>query len=151
YSTTRLSDSKAVSPSNCLQNALTFVFKQQDKAGSWTDMVTNAGFSNVWTTGFVLSNISKCAGYALEKSNAVKFLQHKKLPQSLWGYSDNWKIADADSTTNVLMALQLNNALQETDVKNWIETFKTEEGLSTYPDANVLRKALPEFKQFSGW
>jgi A-macroglobulin TED domain len=151
YSTTRLDDSKDVSPSDCLQRALAFIFKQQDKTGCWTDMVTNAGFSNVWTTGYVLRNVSTFPGYAKEKSNAVKFLHDKKIHRSLWGYSDNWKLADGDSTTNVLMALLANDALIETDVKRWIETFRLDGGMSTYSNASVLTKALPEFKDFSGW
>jgi hypothetical protein len=151
YSTARLGDSKDVSPADCLQRALAFIFKQQDKTGSWTDMVTNAGFSNVWTTGYVLRNVSAFPGYAQEKSKAVKFLHDKKIHRSLWGYSDNWKLADGDSTTNVLMALLANDALIENDVKRWIETFRLDEGISTYSNASGLKKALPEFKDFSGW
>ena len=151
YSSTRLHDTKDVSAVDCLERALEFTFKHQDKTGCWTDMVTNAGFSNVWTTGFVLSNVSECAGFAREKSNAVKFLQDKKIPQSLWGYSDNWQLADGDSTTNVLMGLLLNDALGETDVKRWIERFTIDGGISTYADPDALRIALPEFKNFSGW
>src|SRR5215204_325404 len=151
YSTTRLQHSKDVSPSNCVESALQFIFNHQDKTGSWTDMVTNAGFSNVWTTGYVLSNVSACAGFAHEKSNAVKFLHDKKIPQSFWGYSDNWELADGDSTTNVLMALLLNNALSEPDIKRLIERFTIDGGLSTYADSQALKAALPEFKDFSGW
>ena len=151
YSTTLLRDSKDVSPSDCLERALEFIFKQQDRTGCWTDMVTNAGFSNVWTTGFVLRNVSACPDFVLEKFNAVEFLNDKRTSQSLWGYSDNWELSDGDSTANVLMALLLNDALHETDVKRWIERFRLDEGLSTYSNANMLKKALPEFKDFSGW
>ena len=46
------------------------------------------------------------------------------------------------------MALLLNDALSEADVKRWIERFRLDEGLSTYSNANVLKKALPDSKIF---
>jgi len=151
YSTTRLSEHNSVTPAACLEKALKFIFDQQEADGQWTDMVTNAGFSNVWTTGFVLSNVSGNDSYPAEKNKAIAFLLDNQIQNSLWGYSQRWSVADADSSTNVLMALHMNNALDNNLVRQWSEKFTVEGGFTTYADEAVLRKALPEFKNFDGW
>jgi len=151
YSTTRLCEHNLVTPASCLEKALKFVFDQQEADGQWTDMVTNAGFSNVWTTGFVLSNVSGSESYREEKNKAIAFLLENQIQNSLWGYSQRWKVADADSSTNVLMALYMNNAIDHNLIRQWIEKFMVEGGFTTYADETVLRTALPEFKNFDGW
>jgi len=151
YSTTKVCEHNSVTPAACLEKALKFVFDQQEAGGQWTDMVTNAGFSNVWTTGFVLSNVSGSEAYPAEKNKAITFLLENQIQNSLWGYSQRWNVADADSSTNVLMALYRNNALDNNLIGQWIEKFIIEGGFTTYADEAVLRKALPEFKNFDGW
>lgn len=151
YSTTPLCEHNLVTPAGCLEKAMKFVFDQQEADGQWTDMVTNAGFSNVWTTGFVLSNVSGSEAYPAEKNKAIAFLLENQIQHSLWGYSQRWNVADADSSTNVLMALYRNNVLDNRLIKQWIEKFKVEDGFTTYADEAILRQALPEFKNFDGW
>jgi hypothetical protein len=138
-------------PALARNKALEFIIKQQEPGGYWTDIVTSAGFSNVWTSGFVLSNINNCEGYTANKKKAVAFLKSAKKQKHLWGYSNNWMLQDTDSSTNVILALFLNADLDKKDLTAWLNWFRPEEGFGTYNNAESLGAALPEFKKLDGW
>lgn len=135
-----------------IDEAKRFLISNQAKEGFWEDFVNNAGVSNIWATGYVLSNISDLTtGFDKDCiDRACKFLINNK-QGSAWGYNTNW-IEDIDSTTLVLLALSLNGYDVRTEHKLWLAFQKENGAFSTYRNTAQLSKSLNhEFSDLRGW
>jgi len=128
-----------------------FIIKQQNSNGSWSDMVTNQGISEVWTTGFITWNLSQNNTNRNSYVDlAIEYLfENRSL--NLWGYNPNM-IWDIDSSFNVLFAIDQNNAIKKRDIDLLIGSQKPNGAFCTYVDDKDLKKYLGhKFQDFSGW
>lgn len=135
-----------------LDMAKNFITSHQNSDGSWEDYYNNAGLSNIWSTGFILSHISNLkTGFTKDNiDNACSFLLQNR-QGNLWGYNTNW-IEDTDSTTLALCALSMNKHNVSKEVNDWLKWQKNNGGFSTYPDSGRLSKLLNyEFNDLQGW
>ncbi|WP_345235767.1 prenyltransferase/squalene oxidase repeat-containing protein [Hymenobacter saemangeumensis] len=136
----------------CLRLAETFITDSQNEDGSWQDFHTNAGLSNSWVTGYVLAHIAdipSCSGQA--KIKAARFLQNSHQKGSGWGYNTDW-IADVDSTTTALLALDLSCQPMYPQATSWVANQRKDGGFSTYTDHQKLYQSLDKSKSnLTGW
>jgi squalene cyclase len=157
----KIIDSKVkLSKSNCINNniedaierAKKFIYSKQNTDGSWEDFVNNAGVSNIWSTGYILINISDLqSGYDTDSIHkACQFLKNNKQGIT-WGYNTNW-INDTDSTTYSLLGLSLNGYDVSSEHEIWLTYQKQNGGFSTYFDPDQISKALKsQFPNIEGW
>ena len=138
--------------SDCTTLAKTYITKYQSKDGSWEDYCNNAGLSNVWSTGFILSHISDLSEPFDQTSlkKATDFLLSNK-QEDMWGYNTNW-VWDMDSSTLALFALKENGLENPKEFSFWKSNQNPDGGLSTYTDVDKLKKLFEfEFDDLSGW
>lgn len=131
-----------------------FIVNNQKEEGSWEDYNNNAGLSNVWIAGYVLSQISehmKLFDDNIIKEKCVTFLKVSK--KNLWHLSDKWLLEDADSSTFALLALKENSEDIEESLKEWKKYQQKDGGIATYIEPKALVKALNDSKivDVSGW
>ncbi|WP_237276003.1 prenyltransferase/squalene oxidase repeat-containing protein [Tenacibaculum ovolyticum] len=121
------------SPKIAFDNAKKFIQNSQNKEkGNWIDYFNYAGVSDVWTTGFLLSQEKNNINYKIDTTKAVAFLQQHTAKNNIWGYNSKW-VSDADSTTFVLRALLKNNVkISEEQLNNWYSFQNKDGGFSTY-------------------
>ncbi|WP_028888808.1 prenyltransferase/squalene oxidase repeat-containing protein [Tenacibaculum ovolyticum] len=121
------------SPEIAFDNAKKFIQNSQNKEkGNWIDYFNDAGISDIWTTGFLLSQEENNINYKIDTTKAVAFLQQHTAENNIWGYNSKW-ISDADSTTFVLRALLKNNIkISEEQLNNWYSFQNEDGGFSTY-------------------
>lgn len=130
-----------------------FIELRQDENGCWEDYITQGGISDIWSTGFILYNISDplLSVSSEVKDKAIDYLLKSKGP-NLWAYSSTW-IEDVDSSNFVLLAL-LNNGIGGDVETNYLASLQNQDGgFSTYYDPANLLKELndPSIKNVSGW
>ena len=133
--------------------AKSFISKKQKENGSWEDYVNQGGISDIWTTGFVLYNISDPYVHFDEglRKKAVNFLLDKKNSFG-WGYNSTW-INDADSTNFALLALQANGIQAFKYIEILYPYYILDGGIRTYYNHEQLISELndPTLKTARGW
>ncbi|MBS1506531.1 MAG: hypothetical protein JSS79_07795 [Bacteroidetes bacterium] len=134
-----------------LKLSLGFIQKNQNEDGSWNDFQNRAGISNVWSTGFILSNLLNVAAVSPDAINrSVGFLKQNK-KDGMWGYNSGW-IPDIDSSTFVLLALSMAQHSLPKELPQWEGYQKRNGGFSTYMDKKALVEALDfQYKDVTGW
>ena len=133
-----------------LNIAKDFIIKHQNDNGSWIDYDTNAGLSNVWSTAFILNNISNLDFNKKHIKKSISFLKDNK-QENLWGYNTSM-ICDSDSTSFALTSLAKNkvNISEELDLYLSQQQFKG--GYSTYTNKQKLIECLNfECSNVEGW
>lgn len=154
YARTFFSNSKeliSASLEERIEKGKQFIFRQQEKDGSWSDIVTKQGISSVWATGFVVWNLS-LAGFGNDDhlKRAIDYLLSNK-SDGLWGYNSSW-LKDVDSTSNVILSLFLNKFLDEKYVLEWLGQQNIDGSFGTYNSIADLTEHLgSEFDDYSGW
>jgi len=127
------------SPEIAFDNAKKFIQNSQNKEkGNWIDYFNDAGISDVWTTGFLISQGDNDINYKIDTTKAVAFLQQNTAKNNIWGYNSKW-ISDADSTTFVLRTLLKNKIeISEEQLNNWYSFQNKDGGFSTYNSEEEL-------------
>ncbi|MGG8495341.1 hypothetical protein ACQY1Q_02895 [Tenacibaculum sp. TC6] len=112
-----------------------FIKKEYDERKKcWQDYFNDAGISDVWTTGFVLSqdywDIEDID--FLNEIKAISFLKSQEKETGLWGYNTKW-IPDADSSTFVMRALTKHKKkISKETLELWCNFQNDDGGFSTY-------------------
>ena len=136
---------------SAIYNSLNYLLNTQNKDGSWNDFANNAGMSDVWSTGYILSQIPKgLIDNPQIINNACNFLLSNN-HNEIWGYNKNW-IEDTDSTSCVLLALHQNNKDISKEFEIWKKRQLPSGGFSTYTKNTNLYSSLSfSVKNFQGW
>jgi hypothetical protein len=142
------------SPEVAFESGKKFIQNSQNKQkGNWIDYFNDAGISDVWTTGYLLSQEDNDINYKIDTTKAVAFLQQNTAENNIWGYNSKW-ISDADSTTFVLRALLKNNIeISDEQLNNWYSFQNKDGGFSTYNSEEELITSLnfPTDSNVKGW
>lgn len=140
---------------NSIIVSVDYLKNKQSPDGSWREYINQGGISNVWSTAFILSNLSGQLTrqyFSEEVSIALDYI-HKSKIQKLWGYNTTW-IEDADTTNFVLLSYLENDIdINKTDVREWNKYRTSDGGVSTYKNKTYLLNALYDKQIFnvSGW
>ncbi len=148
----KLKDQK--SPEETIENGIKFIQNSQNKEkGNWIDYFNDAGISDVWTTGFLLSQEQNNINYKIDTTKAIAFLKQNTVKDNIWGYNSKW-VSDADSTTFVLRALLKNNIeISEEQLNKWYSFQNEDGGFSTYNSEQEVIVSLnfPTDSNVKGW
>lgn len=134
--------------------ALKFVFSNQNNNGSWNEYYNDAGMSDDWSTGFILSYLNQaCLKDLLPQKQiqiAMDYLKSQQGP--LWGYNRSW-IADTDSSTFALLALNQVKPFPTTSFQKWLSHQNSSGSFSTYFDEEALASSINKEDQYDieGW
>ncbi len=136
---------KRNSPKESLSMALDFILQGVGKDNLCVDFWNNAGMSNIWTTSFVLYNLSSYLQTHHKKElftgTAQKLNQLRQGEKNLWGYNSQW-ISDADSTSSALIALLDYNIELKREFEAWLSYQNQDGGFSTYLKDEELYKSI---------
>lgn len=148
----KLKDQK--SPEETIENGIKFIQNSQNKEkGNWIDYFNDSGISDVWTTGFLLSQEQNNVNYKIDTTKAIAFLKQNTAKDNIWGYNSKW-VSDADSTTFVLRALLKNNIkISEEQLNKWYSFQNEDGGFSTYNSKQEVIVSLnfPADSNVKGW
>lgn len=101
------------SESEAIEKGKKFIINELEKeTGCWSDFFNDKGISDVWTTGFILSQNfwnNKDVSF-LNIDKILSFLTQEK-KNNLWGYNTSW-IEDADSSIYVMRTLLKHNKIE---------------------------------------
>lgn len=137
-----------------INKAYYFLYKRQQKDGSWLDMFNDAGSSDVWTTAFVISSLKNITNDKFNIINkGIDYLKLNRISTGLWGYNKNW-IYDADSSSFSILSIfnnydkKVNKSLDE-----WLKYQNEDGGFSTYKNKEFLLSSLnsTNIKKVEGW
>ncbi|XLS28966.1 hypothetical protein ACJD0Z_17435 [Flavobacteriaceae bacterium M23B6Z8] len=146
--------SESLSLEKAIEAATTFIFEEQETDGSWQDYFNNAGISNVWTTAFVLTQLSGIEQneFKQARTKALKFLMKNENEDGLFGYNDLW-ISDADSSTFSFLALKKNRLQTPQDLDEWLTYQNEDGGFSTYKITTefLISIGLKDPLEAKGW
>jgi hypothetical protein len=130
--------------------AKNFIINHQNDNGSWFDYDTNAGLSNVWSTAFILNNISNTIFNEKTIKKAISFLKENK-QEDLWGYNTSM-IFDSDSTSFALISLAKNKISTSKELDLYLAQQQLKGGYSTYTNKHKLLECLNfEYTNVQGW
>jgi len=135
-----------------IKSATDFIISKQKSDGSWEDMLTDAGLSNVWVSSYVL--------YTLRKINILSSKEfyiagisfvNKAQSDCSWGYNTKW-ISDLDSTSFAHLSLK-NHLNDSCYIEKWSLHQNNDGGFATYNDENQLLASLglSELPDVKGW
>lgn len=135
-----------------IKSATDFIISKQKSDGSWEDMLTDAGLSNVWVSSYVL--------YTLRKINILSSKEfyiagisfvNKAQSDCSWGYNTKW-ISDLDSTSFALLSLK-NHLNESCYIERWSLRQNNDGGFATYNDENQLLASLglSDLPDVKGW
>jgi hypothetical protein len=148
------SNTKNLSIIDAVEKGYNFLYKKQQKDGSWIDMLNDAGASDTWTTAFVISSLSNLVS---DKFNILKkgkdFLKINKYNRGLWGYNKNW-IDDADSSSfSILSIFNSNDNRAKESINLWLKYQNEDGGFSTYRNRDLLFSSLnsTNILKVDGW
>lgn len=134
-----------------LEKGTEFILQHQNRNGSWSEYLTQAGPSDVWATGFILANGCELLPIPAREKASSFLLNHAN---PLWGYRESY-FNDTDSSNFVLLGLY--NCKEEIDcfADYLIERQNPDGGFPTYTakEINDLRKAMRRTKSqsYEGW
>ncbi|HBH22662.1 MAG TPA: hypothetical protein DDY13_04485 [Cytophagales bacterium] len=144
-----------ISLENQVNKGLKFIFANQNEYGSWNEYFNDAGMSDTWATGFILSYLHEFdTKNGLIRSNIQKgcnFLLNTK-EDLLWGYNQSW-IEDTDSSTFALLALSNHELFPIKSFHSWLSLQKSSGGFSTYFDEKALASSINKEIDYNvdGW
>lgn len=127
---------------------------RKEQSGLWLDYFNDAGNSDLWTTGFVMSQSfwTSEARSRFEELNLPQKLKAARNADGLWGYNTRW-ISDADSSTFVLKALYNQGIDISPYLTAWLDYQKSDGGFSTYLNDDMVRISLnsDRIQEVQGW
>lgn len=128
-----------------------YILNCQNENGSWEDFVTSASVSDIWTTAFILNNLT--AEYSqTSKDKAFNFITENNA--TAWGYKVGYPY-DADSSNFSILAHGKNKLQKKEMFTNLFEFQNEDGGFGTYNEKNIqllkMRMGANEGMDFSGW
>lgn len=143
--------------SNAYRKGIDYILDKQEGQGNWFDIFNNAGLSDLWSTAFILSNISSAdaVDFSDNTNRALRYLIHSMNEDLGWGYNSVW-ISDTDSTSFVLLAmLKHQEKIDEKIFTAWIKKQQEDGGFTTYSSVDRLSISLGMYVQekqlYKGW
>lgn len=140
-----------------LSIGIEYLKESQSEDGSWHEFYNQAGVSNVWSTGFIISellnsSIKNCMANKIQRG--LSYLNEIK-HENGWGYNQFW-INDADTSNFALICLrQYNPNIQlGSMIKQWVKYYDPIEGsFSTYTNSEELIHSLNDktIQNVDGW
>ncbi|MFK8101655.1 MAG: hypothetical protein AB8G15_03995 [Saprospiraceae bacterium] len=128
-----------------LAMAVDFIVQGVGKDNLYIDFWNNAGMSNIWTTSFVLYNLSSYLQSHHKKKlftdTAQQLNQLRQGKKNLWGYNSQW-ISDADSTSSALIALLDYDIELKGEFETWLSYQNQDGGFSTYLKDEEFYKSI---------
>lgn len=128
-----------------------YILNLQQLNGSWEEFVTSASVSDLWSTSFIINNLT--SSYSKEsKDKAIDFILKNGLNK--WGYKIGYPY-DSDSSNFAILALLNENKHTEIMFNNLFEFQNSDGGFGTYNNINInalkLRMGADNNSDFTGW